>query len=280
VRVGLAFATLLAALAWADGDDLAPAGRLRHGPIREASGIVRGRRSPGIFWVLNDSGNPATLFAVTRDGTLVREFPVNMPNVDWEDLTLGPDGRLYIGDIGNNDGRLPLRAVYAVDEPDPAADPEGPLPVVKASYYRFPPGGRFDAEGLFIDRGRAVLVAKYLDGREADLFAVPLDPPAPLLRPALPERVGRLPGCTEPVTGAALAADRRRLAVCSYHVVRVYQRAGVGTDEWTPLAVVPFPDRGRMVEAVCWDGNDLLLAAESRDLLRIPEARWTHAAGR
>ena len=39
---------------------------------------------------------------------------------------------------------------------------------------------RFDAESLFYDRGSANLLAKYLDGREAELFTVPLEPPSPL----------------------------------------------------------------------------------------------------
>ena len=36
----------------------------------------------------------------------------------------------------------------------------------------------------------AILVAKYLDGREAELFAVPLEPPSPLARPADPRSLG------------------------------------------------------------------------------------------
>ena len=38
----------------------------------------------------------------------------------------------------------------------------------------------------FATAARATLVAKYLDGREAELFTIPLDPPSPLLRPAQP----------------------------------------------------------------------------------------------
>ena len=38
--------------------------------IPEASGIVKSRRYPGIFWVHNDSGKPPALFAIRRDGTI------------------------------------------------------------------------------------------------------------------------------------------------------------------------------------------------------------------
>jgi hypothetical protein len=233
-----------------------------------------------MFWVLNDSGNPATLFAVKRDGSLIGTFAVKVPNVDWEDIALGADGRLYIGDIGNNNLLLPLRAIYCVEEPDAAKTDAKPLTAATASYYRFPPSGRFDAEGLYIDRDRAIVVAKYLDRREAELFAVPLDPPAPLARPAVAKQLGRLPGCTEPVTGAALSNDRRRLAVCSYTIVRIYERFNLNGDEWVPLAAVPFEDKGRGIEAVCWDGDDLILAGESRGLFRIARGRWKKVADR
>src|SRR5215218_2962033 len=97
-------------------------GRLEHPAIREASSIVASRRHPGIFWVHNDSGNPAALFAVRRDGTLVREYAVKAPNLDWEDIAVDDEGHLYLGDIGNNAGLLPIRTVYQLDEPDPEAE--------------------------------------------------------------------------------------------------------------------------------------------------------------
>ncbi|MFO0950915.1 MAG: hypothetical protein U0835_07120 [Isosphaeraceae bacterium] len=65
------------------------------------------RRHPGVFWVHNDSGNPPRLFAVRVDGSLIREYAVQAPNVDWEDIAVDDEGHLYLGDIGNNDARLP-----------------------------------------------------------------------------------------------------------------------------------------------------------------------------
>ena len=251
-------------------EGLEPIGRLAHPAIREASGIVQSRRFPGIFWVHNDSGNPPALFAVTREGRLVREYAIAAPNVDWEDIAIDDAGHLYLGEIGNNDGRLPLRAIYMIDEPDPARASAASLPVLKASFYRFPRGGRFDAEGLFIERGRAIVVAKTFDGREAEHFAIPLDPPAPLLRPALPEPLGRLPGLVEPATAADLSPDGRRLAVASTRATRVYGRDGKGG--WTLLGAVRHPSE--VFEAVCWDGNDLILASEGRGLYRITGRTW------
>ena len=255
------------------GSPLIPAGRLDAPEIREASGIVKSRRHPGIFWVHNDSGNPPTLFAVRADGSLVRSYKVGAPNVDWEDIAVDDAGHLFLGDIGNNDGRLPLRAVYRIDEPDPARPAAEPLKVNLAAYYTFPKGRRFDAESLFIQASHAYLVTKRHDGQPADLYRIALDPPASILRPALPERVGDLPGCTEPATGADLSADGRRLAVVTNSAARVYELGPKG--KWQLRATMPF--HARDVEAICWDGLDLVLAGEDRSIYRIAEKTWKAA---
>lgn len=246
-------------------------GRLEHPAIREASGVVASRRHPGIFWVHNDSGNPAALFAVRRDGTLVREYKVGVPNVDWEDITIDDDGHLYLGDIGNNGHRLPLRAIYRLDEPDPARDDDGsPLRATLATYYKFADKeSRFDAESLVLLDGEAVVITKHRDGGIAELMAIPLDPPAPLTMPALPRSIGTLPGFTEPATGADLSRDGQRLAVCSPEVARVYRRAGA---KWEQIGEARYRADG--IEAICWDGDDLLIVGEGREMLRIPEASW------
>ena len=246
-------------------------GRLDHPPIREASGLVRSRRFPGVYWVHNDSGNPPALFAVRRDGSLIREYSVNVINVDWEDIAVDDHGHLYIGDIGNNGGLLPLRAIYRLAEPDPAIEGETALKVQTAIYYRFPSSGRFDAEALVIDGDRALIISKTFDDRSAAVYALPLEPPAPLLRPAVPQWVGTLPGFTQPVTGADLSPDGRRLVVCSTHGVGVFLRSG--RDGWTAFGQVSYRS-GDQIEAVAWDGYDVLLAGEGRGVFRVPPAAW------
>lgn len=255
---------------------LEPLGRFDLRAIPEASGIARSRRHAGIFWVHNDSGNPPALFAIRRDGTVVREFRVAAPNVDWEDIAADGQGRLYLADIGNNGGLLALRAIYQIEEPDPAKPVTEPLKVTAATFYRFPETGRFDAEALICPEksGSAVIFSKRYDRREAELFEVPLRPPAPLLRPALPRRVGSLGGFVEPVTGASLSEDGRNLAVCSYSVTRVYRRRA--DPSWELLATVRYPNS--TIEGITWDGRDLILVGERQGVGRIAEATWRDAA--
>lgn len=270
-------ATLIAQSA-AGGPDPGPLehlGTFDSKAIPEASGIVASRRHPGIFWVHNDSGNPPRLFAVRADGRIVRSFRLAIPNVDWEDIATDAQGHLYLGDIGNNSGFLRVRTIYRLDEPDPASLPDGdrdrPLAPTRTISYLLPPADRFDAEGLVIDGSRAIVVAKYRDGREAELFAVPLDPADAVKTPTPARPIGKLASFTEPATGADLSADGTLLAVCSYAVTRVYQRAG--RDAWEPLSEVRYPSLP--IEGVAWTGRDLILAGENaRGLYRLRERTW------
>src|SRR5262249_55037608 len=155
---------------------------------------------------------------------ILQQFRVDVPNIDWEDIAIDDKGHLYLGDIGNNGGLLPIRCIYRIDEPEPATAADRPLRTSAATFYAFPAKERFDAEGLVYDRGNAILVAKYLDRRPARLFTVSLASPAPLFQPAYPEAGGPLPGFVEPATGAALDETRDLLAVCSEAITRVYER--------------------------------------------------------
>ena len=280
---------MLRAIAWtcgltlaflSDAPTLEPVGRLQDPAIREASGIVQSRKHAGVFWVHNDSGNPAMLFAVKRDGTLIRSYRVEAANIDWEDIAIDDSGHLYLGDIGNNTLKLPRRAIHKLDEPDPGLPDDAPLKLVSSTYYKYADADRFDAESLFVRETQAFVIAKRKDGKNAEVHRLSLEPPAPLLRPTTPERVGTLDQCQEPATGADLSSDGKRLAVVTNSAARVYE--GGVDQKWTLVATVKFSEKD--VEAICWDGLDLILASEDRSIYRISEAAWkattTAAKGR
>jgi hypothetical protein len=255
-----------------DPSPLESPGRLDVTLVPEASGIVKSRTHPGVFWVHNDSGNPPSLFAIRADGGIIREFRLEVPNIDWEDIAIDDQGHLYIGDIGNNLGALPARAIYRINEPDPAQPPDKPIKATAVSRYALPRGNRFDAESLDYDHGTAIVIAKYRDGREAEVFAVGFDAPTPLLKPAEPRSLGRLTGFTEPATGSDLDADRTHLAVCSSRVTRIYRRQDVKKHDWKPESEMRYP--AAQIEGICWDGHDLILVAEGGGIFRIKEKTW------
>src|SRR5687768_1886166 len=92
-------------------------------PISEMSGIVKSPGRANVFWVHNDSGDSARIFAINAEGQNIiptyskfsyygevpeqgkeqwQGFPVlNATNVDWEDIAID-DRYLYLADMGNN----------------------------------------------------------------------------------------------------------------------------------------------------------------------------------
>ena len=65
-------------------------GKIANDQITELSGIVSSRRTNGVWWVNNDSGDSARLFAVGNNGRSLGEFHLaGATATDWEDIGIG-----------------------------------------------------------------------------------------------------------------------------------------------------------------------------------------------
>ncbi|MDE0466220.1 MAG: hypothetical protein OYL97_04130 [Candidatus Poribacteria bacterium] len=247
-----------------------PVGQYTHPDIRESSGIVTSRQFEGVYWTLNDSGNPATLYATKLNGELIQEVAIKgSGNFDWEALGIDDKNQLWIGEIGNNSRlRFDLKVVV-IAEPNPFTETEAK---VIASYpYRYP-NENVDAEGLFIVEDIPYIVSK--EGERAVLYRFPTlkaDTKQTL------EQVGEFVDARF-ITGAGVSEDGTRLAVCTYDALWVYHGAAGNLAEMiqsTPWSL-PHSFYG---EAVCFDGYDLVLTNEARDLYYLPqfwyEKEWT-----
>ena len=239
-----------------------PIGKYTHPDIQESSGIVTSQQFEGVYWTLNDSGNPATLYATKRNGELIQEIAVQgSKNFDWEALGIDSENRLWIGEIGNNSRLRQDLKVVVIAEPDPFNDTAAE---VIASYpYRYP-NENVDAEGLFIAGGVPYIVSK--ERERAVLYRFPT------LQPDTKQvlvRVGEFADAKF-ITGAGLSEDGTRLAVCTYDALWVYQGTAdnlEGMIRSTPWHV----SHDFSGEAVCFDGYDLVLTNEGRDLYHLPQ---------
>lgn len=123
-------------------------GRLSSREMREVSGLVASARHPGHYWMHNDSGDEARIFAVDSVGRLVATVAiVGARNRDWEDIARRGD-TLFIADIGDNAGVHPEFVVYTVMEPERLADTS--LTPLARHRLRYPDGAR-DAEAFLVD---------------------------------------------------------------------------------------------------------------------------------
>ena len=226
--------------------------------VPEASGLAVSRRTKGILWSHNDSGNAPVLFAIDVSGTVQGRVRVPAMARDWEDISAAscPAGEcLYIADIGDNGLSRRRVQIYRVPEPPPSAAESAQPEMFEASY----PDGPHNAEALFVV-GPA-------------LFVVTRDRVGALYRLTLPasggaqltfERIGQLG--LGAVSDAETARDGQSVVVRTSHEAVVYRAADIVRGGTVPYGFrIPIDGlKESQGEGVALDGNMLYLVSEGR----------------
>ena len=138
-------------------------GRLEDSQIREASGLARSQRSPGILWIINDGGAKELVHAVDHAGARRGEFDLKKSkNKDWEDLAsfrLDDIPYLLVADVGDNNAKRQYRTLYVVEEPQVAKKQKAKI--AWRIDFSYPDGPR-DAESVAVDieNRRALILSK------------------------------------------------------------------------------------------------------------------------
>ncbi len=134
-------------------------GQIEDNRLKEISGIDKSQINKNVFWIHNDSGDSAQIFAIDNKGKHLGKFLLqNIENRDWEDITVGPgsiDGQsyIYIGEIGDNEAIYDVKYIYRFKEPQINFDKipnDSMIHDVETIAYKYPDGPR-DAETLMID---------------------------------------------------------------------------------------------------------------------------------
>lgn len=85
--------------------------------LSENSGMLISNENA--IWLHNDGGDSAKLYLIDTFGTVLKTILVsNVNNVDWEDITYDNQGRVYIGEFGNNNNSRQDLKVYRIPHPD------------------------------------------------------------------------------------------------------------------------------------------------------------------
>ena len=150
-------------------------GRLEDARIREASGLARSQRQPGILWIINDNGAKEIVHAIDHTGARLGEFDLKKShNKDWEDLAsfrLDDKPYLMVADVGDNDAKHDHRTLYFVEEPSPQK--KGKEKVSWQVRYAYPDGPRdSEAAAIDIENNRVLILSKR--DRPPRLYEVPL----------------------------------------------------------------------------------------------------------
>lgn len=200
----------------------------------EISGIAASRTSAGLWWVHNDSGDTARVFAIDDAGAVRATLTLaGVTANDFEDIAVG-DGPvagtkyLYVGDIGDNAAARPEIVVHRMVEPTVAAtgSTTGTITGIETLRLRYPDGAR-DAEGLAIDpvSQSILVVTKSLAGGAQPVYRASTSAVAgSTTTMTVAGTVTTTAGLAGAITGADLSRDGLQLAIRTYGGVRVIAR--------------------------------------------------------
>ncbi|MCR8577091.1 esterase-like activity of phytase family protein [Streptomyces sp. Isolate_219] len=227
--------------------------------ITESSGLTASRTHPGIYWTHNDSDDGPYLYAVDgKSGRTVARITlrgVGAPR-DVEAISAGPDGDLYVGDIGDNlGGSWNHLWIYRFPEPKRLRDT-----TVTATQFvvKYADGPR-DAEAMMVHpkTGRVYLASKKQGGGGA-LYEGPRQLTASgtnTFRKVAPVDLW--------VTDGAFSPDGTRLVLRSYFGSRIY-RWQDGRPKDLGSVGVPVQQQGESVTFTA-DGRTLMYGSEGGD---------------
>ncbi|MFF5895406.1 WD40 repeat domain-containing protein [Streptomyces argenteolus] len=237
-----------------DGDGADRSFTIEDSRITESSGLAASTIHPGIYWTHNDSEDGPYVYAVdSRTGKTVATITmkgVGEPR-DVEAISIGPDGNVYVGDIGDNlDGSWDHVWIYRFPEPKRLADA-----TVRATQFdvTYADGAR-NAEAMMVhpETGRVYIASKNEDG--GGLY----EGPEKLTAGAgnVFRRVGEVPW----VTDGAFSPDGGELVLRSYFSARRYafEDGRLGEDH---AVSVPLQGQSESVTYTA-DGSAMMFGSE------------------
>jgi hypothetical protein len=232
-------------------------GYISYPEIKECSGIIPCKTGTNLFWTHTDGHHPI-LFAINRSGKCVARFVVSgAPVIDFEDIARDDKGHIYIGDIGNNDVRRSVLAVYVVNEPAPEKG-SGAIPSLYSYRLTFP-DKPFDCESLFIYKDYGYVISKVFNDAPAEIYRFPLSETNKTIKLQL---VAKLP-ITSPVTSADITSDASLLALTAKNGVYCFEING---DINSAANIKPHhvKFRSEHIEGCCFVPDGLLVTSEDR----------------
>ena len=214
--------------------------------ITESSGLAADPDGE-IYWTVNDSGDRAVAYGIGLDGTVQGTLNYRAEPRDVEAVAVH-ENRLYIADIGDNNGRRSSVRVFFFDNPGANG--------LTVTYHAFDfsyPDGPHDAETLLVnDSGRLFIVTK---GEDAAVYAAPAEPD----RAGVNElnKVGSAPSG---VTDGTFLPDGDRIALLTYNSVTVLDAS---TYEVLSNTTIPAQPQAESL-TVSLDQESLLVGSEGK----------------
>jgi hypothetical protein len=246
----------------------------------EISGIVKSRKHPDLYWIINDSDNPPCLIPINEKGSILSPVPSGIiiqgaRNIDWEDLAIDPDGVIYIFDTGNNWSMRQDLCVYAVRE---SADAALLAPGAERIRIRYPEQKVFapiqlvyDCEAGFVFNNKLYLLTKRLSDGFTSLYRMDRKDPRKINELTFLESFP----VNGYVTAADMSPDQQKLAVLTYEALWVFSNFK-GDSFFKGTTTKIMLNKGGQIESVCFtDNNTLLILSENENrIFTVPLAPY------
>lgn len=239
-----------------DGDLVSSnGGTVTDANLTEISGIDAGINNPDVYWVHNDSGDTARIFAIdAKTGQTLATYQLSGATAnDWEDIEVakGPDGKsyIYVGDIGDNGQSRSSVTIYRVEEPIVTGTANNPtnttLTGVQQQKLVYPNGLKLNSEALAVDPvHHNMLLIEKTDGDVSRVYSTPdsgwsTAGANPATRTLTHVATLNLSAADEQlVTSADFSPDGSQLAVRTYDDVLLWDRS-TGSSSWSPFSEQP-----------------------------------------
>lgn len=256
-------------------------GRIASSDVQESSGLAASKCQADVFWTHNDSGDGPYIFAINKAGDNLGTWKVaGAQNEDWEDIDEYKDAAgncfIYIGEIGNNEGKRDRTLVYRIKEPKVGPESIGtsrkqplatePAESITVNY----PSTRPNAETMMVHpvTGDIYIVTKRTDS-PASIYKI-----ASSFGSAQPAvKIGEIKVPSVPngqLTGGDIAPDGQRLVLCDY--VAGYELAlpagdGNFDDIWSQQPVKFDVGERKGGEAIAYsaDGRSIFTTSEGKN---------------
>jgi hypothetical protein len=175
--------------------------------IAESSGMAVDPAG-NMYWTVNDSGDRGVAYGIGLDGKVQGTLNFRAQPIDVEAVAVHDD-RLYVADIGDNNGRRNFVRVFYFN--DPRANG---LTVTYHAYDFSYPDGAHNAETLLVnDSGRLFIVTK---GQDGAIYAAPKKPDRQGVNEL--KKVGSAPS---DVTDGTFLPDGDKIALLTYSEITV-----------------------------------------------------------
>lgn len=239
-------------------------GKFQHPGISESSGLCQDGN--GHFLTHNDDTD-SCIYRTGIHGEDLGKECIPVRNTDWEEICRAPNGRIFLGDFGNNLNRRKDLSILILD---PSSGLTGKIRFAYEDQNAWPPVNPFrmdfDCEAMVFDRDSLWLFTKNKDRNSASVYVLPARPGSCLAR-----KCGeiKLQGT---VTAAALRPDGKELVLLVYRKIYFFSLANGIRQLASPDICLNAP-LIRQSEAICYMSKDSLLLSNEQGQLFLIDRR-------